>query len=404
MTAASTRRGRAVDQFCGMGGLSFGFEQAGFDIAVSIDDKPGNTAIHHSNFGYGATLTLDLSVDRSREIRRAMGGEEPDVMAVGQQVDAVIGGPPCQGISQAGLRLRDDPRNRLMVSFVDHVAALGARYGVMEQVPTLLGGKNERLLDELRGHLRERGYLLVPPRTLRAVDFGVPQRRERVFLLIHREDQAPPEYPQPTHSCEPDFLLHRTPTVADALDGLPDADDHHELWERDWVRVTHPAPLSRYGMAMRALLNDGDDLSYRRRWDPSLLTASQLTRHEPESVERFLAVPPGGSERISRRHRLDPHGTSLTLRAGSDAQRGSFTSVVPIHPKGTRVVTVREAARLHGFPDFIRLSPVKIMGYRQIGNSVVPAMARAVGREIMKAAGLSPAAPVETLETANLAA
>ena len=150
-------------------------------------------------------------------------------------------------------------------------------------------------------------------------------------------------------------------------------------------------------MAMRGLLNDAEDLSYRRIWNTNILTCSQLTRHETESIERFMAVRPGGSEPISRRHRLDPQGTSLTLRAGSDALRGSFTSVVPIHPKGSRVITVREAARLHGFGDHVELSPVKIQGYRQIGNSVIPAMGRAVGREIMKAAGLAPGAPTEIL-------
>jgi DNA (cytosine-5)-methyltransferase 1 len=395
----TTRRGRAIDLFAGMGGLSFGLEQAGFDIQVSADDKPENAQVHHANFGYGSSLTLDLSEDRTREIRQAFGSDDPDIVTIGQQVDAVVGGPPCQGISQAGLKLEDDPRNRLMVSFVDHVASLGARYGVMEQVPTLLGERNAPLLDELREHLRRRGYAMVDPRILRAVDFGVPQRRERVFLLIHREDQVPPCYPMPTHSVDPDFLLHRTPTVADALEGLPDADDHPELYDRHWARVSHPAPTSRYGMSMRGLLNDADDLSYRRLWDAGVMTCSQLTRHEPDSVSRFLAVRPGGSEPISRRHRLDPDGTSLTLRAGSDALRGSFTSVVPIHPKGTRVITVREAARLHGFGDHVQLSPVKIRGYRQIGNSVIPAMGRAVGRSIMQAAGLSPSAPTEVLDT-----
>jgi DNA (cytosine-5)-methyltransferase 1 len=400
--SSTTRRGRAIDLFAGWGGLSLGLEQAGFDISVSADDKPRNAEVHHRNFGYGRSLTLDLTEDRSRDIRRAFGSDDPDVMGIGQNyesiVDAVVGGPPCQGISQAGLKLADDPRNRLMVSFVDHVADLGARYGVMEQVPTLLGERNAGLLDELRELLHRRGYSMVAPRVLRAVDFGVPQRRERVFLLIHRMDQVAPVYPDPTHSVEPDFLLHATPTVADALDGLPDADDHPELYDRHWTPVGHPSPTSRYGMLMRGLLNDADDLSYRRVWDQGMLTCSQLTRHEPESVERFMQVKPGGSEPISRRHRLDPVGTSLTLRAGSDALRGSFTSVVPIHPKGSRVITVREAARLHGIPDSIEMSPVKILAYRQIGNSVIPAMGRAVGREIMRAAGLAPCAPTEVLD------
>src|SRR3546814_1859233 len=98
---------------------------------------------------------------------------------------------------------------------------------------------------------------------------------------------------------------------------------------------------------------------------------------------------------FSRRHRLDPDGLSLTLRAGSGADHGSFTAVVPIHPKGTRVVTAREAARLHSIPDWVQLSKTKIWAYRQIGNSVPPLLGRAVARSIMNAAGLAPAAPVD---------
>lgn len=394
----TTRRGTAVDLFAGWGGLSLGLEQAGFDICVSADDKPGNSAIHHRNFGYGNSLTLDLHEDQSKTIRRAFGSGDPDIMAIGQNIEVVAGGPPCQGISQAGLKLADDPRNRLMVSFVDHVAQLGARYGVMEQVPTLLSDKNRSLLDELREHLHHRGYSLVDPKVLRAIDFGVPQRRERVFLLIYRNDQVAPKYPMPTHGVGPDMLLHRTPTVADALDGLPDADNFPVLYDRHWVETPTATPVSRYAMQMRGLLNDPDDLSYRRWWDPSVLTCSQLTRHDPQSIERFLKARPGGSEPISRRHRLDPEGTSLTLRAGSDAARGSFTAVVPIHPKGTRVITVREAARLHGIGDMIEMSSTKILAYRQIGNSVIPAMGKAVGKAVMEAAGLSPAMPSDILD------
>lgn len=398
----STRRGRAVDLYCGWGGLALGMEQAGFDISVSIDDKPDNTATHHRNFGYGSTLTLDLSVDRTREIRRSLEGREADIMVMGEGVDAVIGGPPCQGISQAGLRLADDPRNRLMVSFVDQLAELGARYGVMEQVPTLLAQRNRPLLDELREHLRQRGYEMVDPRTLRATDFGVPQRRERVFLLIHRGDQKAPAYPDATHGIDDDLMLLPTPTVADAFEGLPDADDYDELWDRHWTMVDAPAPTGRYAQQMRGLANDETDLSYRRMWNPSMLTCSRRTLHSQDSVRRFRATRPGGSEPVSRRHRLDAAGTALTLRAGSDAQRGSFTSVVPIHPKGTRVVTVREAARLHGIGDMIEMAPVKITAYRQIGNSVIPAMGRAVGAQIMKAAGLAPAHPTETLDSGRM--
>src|SRR3546814_9421112 len=103
-----------------------------------------------------------------------------------------------------------------MDSFVEHGIDLGVGYMLMEQVPTLLQPQNAEHLDHLRELLFRAGYSMVEPQILRAIDFGVPQRRERVFLLIHRNDRAAPEYPQPTHGEADDFFLHPTPRVRDA--------------------------------------------------------------------------------------------------------------------------------------------------------------------------------------------
>lgn len=408
MSTTTTRRGVCVETFAGWGGLSLGIEQAGFDVQVSVDVEPVNAAVHEYNFGYGRSLAGDMFEDQTAAIRRALPGDaEVDALVMGRtpddilgkpSIDLVTGGPPCQGISAIGRRDPDDPRNRLMDSFVDHGIRLGARYMVMEQVPTLLQPQNAEHLDHLREMLHGAGYSMVQPRVMRAVDFGVPQRRERVFLLIHRNDQTAPTYPDPTHDDGSDFFLKRTPTVREAFDGLADADDHEVLWDRDWVEAGFQHPTSWYGRVMMGFENDPDDLSYRRPHRRDLLTCSQRTRHDPSSIERFLATPAGGNEKISRRHRLDPEGLSLTLRAGSNAEHGSFTAVVPLHPKGSRVITAREAARLHSIPDWARLSATKIWAYRQIGNSVPPLLGRAIAGQIAKAAGLRPAAPVDVVE------
>lgn len=390
----TTGRGTCVDLFAGWGGLSLGIEQAGFDIDLAVDVLPENVETHGSMFSYGQHRAMDLNEDRSREMRAILGsGAEIDALSFSTLPDVIVGGPPCQGISSMGRRDPNDPRNRLMDSFVRHLIRLEARYGIMEQVPTLLEERNAEHLEHLRETLHGGGYAMVDPKVLRAVDFGVPQRRERVFLLIHRMDQTAPEYPVPTHGPGGDMWSKPTPTVASALDGLPDADDYDVLWNRDWVRAEHPVPDSWYGRVMRGLENDPEDLGYRRAWRPDLLTCSQRTQHEQASIDRFMATVPGGSEKISRRHRLDPAGQALTLRAGTGSDKGSFTAVVPIHPKGSRVVTVREAARLHSIPDWVILSPSKILAYRQIGNSVAPLLARAVGRAVARAAGIAPAAP-----------
>ena len=408
MSHEPTRRGVCVETFGGWGGLSLGIEQAGFDVSVSVDVEPVNAAIHEYNFAYGRSVCADLFEDQTAEIRRNLpGGTEIDAMAMGRDVDSIFGppkidlvsgGPPCQGISAIGRRDPNDPRNKLMDSFIDHGTRLESRYLLMEQVPTLLQPQNLEHLDHLRELLHSRGYSMVDPQVLRAIDFGVPQRRERVFLLIHRNDQVAPAYPQPTHGPDPDLLLKPTPTVDNAFDGLADADDYDVLWNRDWAEVGLPAPSSWYGRVMTGLENDPEDLSYRRPHRANVMTCSQRTRHDPTSIERFLQTAPGKSEPISRRHRLNPDGQSLTLRAGTNADRGSFTAVVPIHTKGSRVVTAREAARLHSIPDWVQLSPTKIWAYRQIGNSVPPLLGRAVARSIAEAAGIQPAQPNETID------
>lgn len=392
----NNRRGILVDTFAGAGGLSFGMESAGFDVAVSVDVEPVNAATHGYMYSYGRAICADLFEDQSKIIRENLGNNtDPDVITMGRDIDAIVGGPPCQGISSMGRRDPNDPRNMLMDRFIHHGISLNARLMCMEQVPTILQDANREHLDHIREKLFRAGYSMVDPQIVRAVDFGVPQRRERVFLLIHRNDQKAPSYPKPTHSPEGDFFLKRTPTVADAFDGLPDACNYEELWHTDNVQVELPHPTTHYGRLMACLENDSEDLSYKRPHRRDILTCSQRTRHDDISIARFMATQPGGSERISRRHRLDPNGLSLTLRAGSNAERGSFTAVMPIHPKGTRMITVREAARLHSFPDHYIFSRTKISALRQIGNSVVPKVGQAIGRELMVALDLSPSAPTD---------
>jgi DNA (cytosine-5)-methyltransferase 1 len=108
------------------------------------------------------------------------------------------------------------------------------------------------------------------------------------------------------------------------------------------------------------------------------------TKHSPESIERFASTPHGKNEPISRFYKLDPDGLCNTLRAGTASNKGAFTSPRPIHPFVPRCITVREAARLHSFPDWFRFHPTKWHGFRQIGNSVPPLLAQAVAEEIIK--------------------
>jgi DNA (cytosine-5)-methyltransferase 1 len=224
---------------------------------------------------------------------------------------------------------------------------------------------------------------------LNAAHYGVPQNRQRLFLMGARKGFPLPNYPDATHEVNalagPGSLFRRsTPTVWDALRDIPEADDYEELLHRDWVKARFKKP-TQYSAPLRGDESDPDDYSAPREFDASLLTSSLRTVHTDLSKKRFLATLPGDTEPVSRFHKLDPKGICNTIRAGTASDHGAFTSPRPIHPYSPRCITVREAARLHSYPDWFRFHVTKWHGFRQIGNSVPPLLARAVASKVREA-------------------
>lgn len=177
------------------------------------------------------------------------------------------------------------------------------------------------------------------------------------------------------------------PTCKDAIGDLPDADRFDTLIESDCVRTSAYGPPTPYSGELRCLDWDAWHYGYIRRWNPDILTSSARTLHSAISRRRFMDTSVGEVEPISRFLKLPPSGLSNTLRAGTDGARGAFTSPRPIHFKYPRCITVREMARLHGFPDWFRFNATKWHGARQIGNAVAPPLARAIARSVAKALG-----------------
>jgi DNA (cytosine-5)-methyltransferase 1 len=144
-----------------------------------------------------------------------------------------------------------------------------------------------------------------------------------------------------------------------------------------------------YSASLRGDSADPTDYSVPREFDGALLTSSLRTVHTELSRKRFQETRPGDTERVSRFHKLDPEGICNTIRAGTASDHGAFTSPRPIHPFSPRCITVREAARLHSYPDWFRFHVTKWHGFRQIGNSVPP-FAGASGS--VQSAGIAPSA------------
>jgi DNA (cytosine-5)-methyltransferase 1 len=381
----ATTRPIGIDLFAGAGGLSLGFEQAGFDIAAAVEIDPIHCAIHEFNFPYSKTLCASVTDLTGTKIRRlAEIGEK--------EIDVVFGGAPCQGFSMIGKRALDDQRNQLVFHYVRLVRELKPKYCVFENVKGLTVGKHEKFLQELIETLQQSGYqVLLPYKVLNASKYGVPQDRHRLFLIGARESEPLPHYPE---------ARAKQVSVWDAIGDLPDADGFPELEKADSVHAAwtteHP-----YARKLRGLDPDPDDYGYKRMFHTSTLTSSMRTKHTLQSQERFLSTKQGDTEPISRFHKLDPSGFCNTLRAGTDSSRGAFTSPRPIHPLLPRVITVREAARLHSYPDWFRFHVTKWHGFRQIGNSVPPLLGRAIASQLIKAMEISPCKPRRVLTPQN---
>ncbi|MTH95314.1 DNA cytosine methyltransferase [Roseibium sp. RKSG952] len=387
-----------VDLFAGAGGLSLGFEQAGFDVACAVELDPVHCAVHKYNFPETAIICGSVSDVDGAQIRERSG--------IGfRKVSVVFGGSPCQGFSMIGKRSLDDPRNSLVMDFVRIVVDLQADYFVLENVKGLTVGKHKEFLNELVSEFTKNDYEVVLPwKVLNAAWFGVPQKRERLFIIGARKGLKLPSYPEPLTSPAkgkvPDASLPKGPTVSDAISDLPDAELFDALNSRDWVETELGEP-SDYVCRLRGLLPDPTDYSVPRFWNPDLLTSSARTDHNAASRSRFAGAEHGKPEPVSRFLKLDPDGLCNTLRAGTGKDRGAYTAARPIHPVHPRCITVREMARLHSYPDWFRFNRTKWSGAREVGNSVPPLLARAVASSVATAMGYEPKKPSKAIFLGN---
>lgn len=377
----------AVDLFAGAGGMTLGFEQAGFDVLASVEIDPIHCATHEYNFPMWTAICASVTEISGDDIRqRSKIGD--------REVDVVFGGPPCQGFSMMGKRDFDDPRNQLVSHFMRLVKELNAKYFVMENVKGLTLGNHRQFLDEVIENFEENGYHIINPyKVLDASHFGVPQHRERLFIIGCRQGLKLPNYPSPitkpakAKRIPKDLVgLPDSPTVRDAIAGLPDISQYSELMQQDNFQVE----FGQFSEYVKLINNFSEsNFGYQREYDKKLLTSSLMSKHQETSIQRFRDTVQGEVESISRFYKLALDGISNTLRAGTPSNRGAFTAPRPIHPITPRCITVREAARLHSYPDWFRFHKTIWHGFRQVGNSVPPLLAKAVASQIIQVINLS---------------
>jgi DNA (cytosine-5)-methyltransferase 1 len=354
------KRGTIIDLFCGCGGFSLGGELAGFHSLAAIDIDPTLQSAYRRNFPETRAIQASVADIEASDWRHFIGKERPD---------GLIGGPPCQGFSRMGKSRKNDPRNNMLAQFYRHVRILRPKFFVMENVEGLLDeGKFEILSKEIE-NLPSR-YRVLEPIVITASNFGAPTTRRRVVIVGYD-----PEEVDPISADD----LKRTPrrliTVREAIADLPGPVPEKIKGEFGWTK--YPArredDISKYAQLMRREPPPG--LGWSEAIDlhrSGFLTGLTATKHSKEVARRYTVVRGGKSDPITKAYRLEWHGQCPTIRAGTGQDKGAFQAVRPLHPCKGRVITVREGARLQGFPDWFVFHPTKWHSFRMIGNSVSP--------------------------------
>ncbi len=341
------KRKNIIDLFCGCGGLSLGFEQAGYNVLLGIDNWEDALVTFRHNHHGSETMCADLMNLSPFDVENKIGK---------QKVDLIIGGPPCQGFSIAGKRIIDDDRNKLYKSFVRMVAHFKPKAFVLENVPNILTMGNGIIKRAIIADFEALGYKVVN-KVLLASDYGVPQNRRRAIFvgLLNGEKFV---YPQPT-------ITHRV-TTEQALSDLP------EQSLPDGSK--YPCkPQSEY----QKLIRNGSNGVYNH----------EITIHTEQTRHIIAMVPDGGNyknlpeelQQTRKVHiawtRLNSKLPSITIDTG---HRHHF------HYKYNRIPTVRESARIQSFADTVIFLGSKTSQYKQVGNAVPPLMAQAIAEQLMK--------------------
>lgn len=554
------RRPKVLDLFAGVGGLSLGFESAGFEIVAAMDNDRQACEAHKQNFPATKVIEGDINIfaKNPKEYLRKQG--------IFNEIDGIIGGPPCQGFSNMGERVVDDDRNFLTTRFTEIVNGIKPKFFMMENVAGLksigtrpplqkflqdlgkpigiyaasivstlpevskvfakrgpqfkkrlistsvtlfkslapvnayaefspvkcyefiskspklfarafklacesecpelahdsdwvkkalhsisqkadsvqhlaLGtycesNKNSKVLslEEFVNDLQKltgttdfskslkatmaaywlqptakkfKGELIGPvlagivdrvknnyevfgPQVLNSYKFGSPQSRQRLFIIGVRKDIVEPlKFPEGLFRLPDKFdndTLPPAPTCEDALNDLPNIDSFTHLLNSDKLSVEYlSVPDNRFSQNLRLhSVAPGDWSLPRLSWNPLIVDCCTRTTHSQEVVQRLKSTTQGMQDKKSGKTRLKRGGVSHTLRAGTKEEKGSHTAVRPVHYEHHRVISVREGARLMGFPDWMTFHPTKWHGFRLVGNAVPLQLGRSVAFSIMK--------------------
>jgi len=340
----------AIDLFCGAGGLSYGFEKAGFNILLGIDNDKKALETFELNHNGAKSICGDITeISYKEHIAPLLNGKK---------IDVIIGGPPCQGFSLSGPRNFNDPRNKLYLSYIRLVSEIQPKAFVIENVPGLVGLFNGEVKDNIIKTFAEMGYD-VKYKILCAADYGVPQNRKRVVFVgvkgINTFDY--PEIQTEQVTCE--MALSDLPPLVDVLG--------------EEVQNYETKPLNAYQKIMR---------------EHSSNVRNHIAATHSEKVQHIISLVPDGG---NYKDLPDEYKTSRNFHVAwtrFNSQKPAPTIDTGhrhhFHYKYNRVPTVRECARIQSFPDDFVFLGNKTQQFRQVGNAVPPIMAQRIAEKMLQ--------------------
>lgn len=339
-----------LDLFCGAGGLSYGFESAGFKILLGIDNDAKALETFELNHKGAKSICGDITqITYIDDIKPIIGDKV---------IDVIIGGPPCQGMSLSGPRKFDDPRNKLYLSYIRLVQEIKPKAFVIENVPGLVSLFKGHIKDSIIEKFTNMGYI-VEYKIMCASDYGVPQSRRRV-IFVGRKKGYNFEYPE---------IAQNVITCSMALSDLPTLENNIGTEVSEYIKEAE----NEYQKLMRKNSN---------------ILLNHVAANHSEKVKSIIAlVPDGGNYKDlpeELRNTRNFHVAWTRFSSNKPAPTIDTGHRHHFHYKYNRVPTVRECARLQSFPDDFKFLGNKTQQFRQVGNAVPPLMAEAIAKQIKK--------------------
>ncbi|MBD2690520.1 DNA cytosine methyltransferase [Anabaena catenula] len=375
-------KNKTIDLFAGAGGLSTGFHLAGFEALCAIDSNKKALATYQHNYPKTKVIHQDIREVNASELRAYLGLKK-------EELKAIIGGPPCQGFSRnipAEYRYIDDPQNQLYKSFLDFVKEFRPLYVIMENVPEILTAYKGLFKHEITNKLELLGYKVVSS-SLNAANYGVPQTRARAFFIASLERLI--YLPESTHfgdiksnyknqeSFYQTSLLKSISfpivTVKDAIGDLPQLNAGQKYDEDKYPS----APQTTYQALIRH--NSTKITNHIAR----ALSSIQMSRVKLlKEGQDARDLPP---ELAPKKHYSGAYGRLFWDKPAKTITRWVFHpgSGRFFHPTQDRIITIREAARLHSYPDTFHFLGTYTEMASQIGESVPPLLAKTIAECII---------------------